>query len=169
MHSIDSELFGTILRTYISTTHGVEWSPDSACIFDGITWVHDQCLSWYERRLSQNADSNAKHPSSFSQSPNPDQTSPTDGGLSSHHTVLPTHIRIVEADPIVDRKSTFVGRACAISDPSEVSQVLSFLSADKRIARAAHPVINAWRCQVSGVLHQGNLTLCRDDLSIDPA
>lgn len=26
---------------------------------------------------------------------------------------------------------------------------------DRRIARAAHPIINAWRCQVGNVLHQG--------------
>jgi len=27
---------------------------------------------------------------------------------------------------------------------------------DRRIARAAHPVINAWRCELGGVLHQDN-------------
>lgn len=26
---------------------------------------------------------------------------------------------------------------------------------DRRTARAAHPIINAWRCQVGNVLHQG--------------
>lgn len=31
--------------------------------------------------------------------------------------------------------------------------------ADRRIARAAHPIINAWRCQVGNVLHQGALFL----------
>lgn len=28
--------------------------------------------------------------------------------------------------------------------------------ADRRIARAAHPVINAWRCEVEGVMYQDN-------------
>jgi hypothetical protein len=27
---------------------------------------------------------------------------------------------------------------------------------DHRIARAAHPIINAWRCQVGTLLHQDN-------------
>lgn len=27
---------------------------------------------------------------------------------------------------------------------------------DRRIARAAHPIINAWRCEVGDVLHQDN-------------
>jgi Uncharacterized protein family UPF0029 len=34
--------------------------------------------------------------------------------------------------------------------------VLSYLRSDRRIARAAHPIINAWRCEVGGVLHQDN-------------
>lgn len=35
-------------------------------------------------------------------------------------TALPEGIKIVEAEPIVDRKSIFIGRACRISDPSQV-------------------------------------------------
>lgn len=27
---------------------------------------------------------------------------------------------------------------------------------DRRISRAAHPIINAWRCQLDSVLHQGS-------------
>ena len=34
--------------------------------------------------------------------------------------------------------------------------VLSHLMSDRRIARAAHPIINAWRCEAGGVLHQDN-------------
>jgi len=34
--------------------------------------------------------------------------------------------------------------------------VLSYLTSDKHIARAAHPAINAWRCSVNGVMHQDN-------------
>lgn len=34
--------------------------------------------------------------------------------------------------------------------------VLSHLMSDRRIARAAHPIINAWRCEVGDVLHQDN-------------
>ena len=75
-------------------------------------------------------------------------------------TALPPGLRLIEAEPIVDRKSAFVGRACRITDPSQVSAVLGFLMSDKRIARAAHPIINAWRCQVGNVLHQGTYIVC---------
>jgi Uncharacterized protein family UPF0029 len=27
--------------------------------------------------------------------------------------------------------------------------------ADRRVAKAAHPIINAWKCQVGNVLYQG--------------
>ena len=33
---------------------------------------------------------------------------------------IPKGIEIVEAEPIIDRKSAFVGRACRITDPSQV-------------------------------------------------
>lgn len=71
-------------------------------------------------------------------------------------TALPDDIKIVEAEPIVDRKSIFIGRACRISDPSQVPLVLDNLMSERHISRAAHPIINAWRCQVGGVLYQDN-------------
>ncbi len=83
-------------------------------------------------------------------------------------------IELVVADPVTDRKSIFVGRACRIDNPSEVANflsqkwgakspfeqvpaVLSHLMSDRRIARAAHPIINAWRCTVHGISHQGDI------------
>lgn len=45
--------------------------------------------------------------------------------------------------------------------------------ADRRISRAAHPIINAWRCQIGTLIHQGEfipsvvlvctLSLCQDN------
>jgi len=69
---------------------------------------------------------------------------------------LPPGVQIYEAEPITDRKSVFVGRACRIQHPSEVSAILSHLVSDRRISRATHPIINAWRCLVDGVLHLDN-------------
>ena len=40
---------------------------------------------------------------------------------------LPEGVKLIEAEPIVDRKSVFVGRACQISHPSQVRVALSFL------------------------------------------
>lgn len=38
----------------------------------------------------------------------------------------------------------------------KVPLILEFLRADRHIARAAHPTINAWRCEVEGILHSEN-------------
>jgi hypothetical protein len=73
---------------------------------------------------------------------------------------LPEGVQVWVSEPIVDRKSTFIGRACQITHPSQVQQILDYLMQDKSISRATHPIINAWRCEVNGVLHQGmNLLL----------
>ena len=39
----------------------------------------------------------------------------------------------------------------------KVPLILAHLMSDRRIARAAHPIINAWRCRVGNNLHQGKL------------
>jgi hypothetical protein len=41
-------------------------------------------------------------------------------------------------------------------NPTQVPIILAHLMSDHRIARAAHPVINAWRCQVGPLMHQDN-------------
>lgn len=93
---------------------------------------------------------------------------------------LPAGIEFTVAEPITDRKSVFIGRACRITHYEQVPVILAYLMADKRIARlvkrvstldnvfygllcrAAHPIINAWRCTVDGIMHQGmETTSCR--------
>lgn len=39
----------------------------------------------------------------------------------------------------------------------KVPLIINHLLADRRIARAAHPVINAWRCKVDITVHQGQI------------
>ncbi|KAI3610829.1 imprinted and ancient [Moniliophthora roreri] len=157
---VDSNLFGAILRSFISSS-GVEWTPDVVCVFDGIQNVLEHCIKWYEERLSAEKAGellreDEKEVAHSNHHPLPSENDYQNFEPPAH---LPEGIEIFEAEPIVDRKSSFVGRACAISDPSQVLNVpliLSHFSADRRIARAAHPIINAWRCQVGNVLHQDN-------------
>jgi len=155
----DSVLFGFILRTYISV-NGVEWSEDNVCVFDGLQTVLDRCVAWYEDKLSAEkagelVRDDAKE-STRRSSPNLHNEDEISGIIDPEPIALPVGVQIFEAEPITDRKSVFIGRACRISHPSEVPLILSHLMSDRRIARAAHPVINAWRCQVDSVLHQDN-------------
>ncbi|KAF8699415.1 hypothetical protein AX14_000971 [Amanita brunnescens Koide BX004] len=150
----DSALFGAILRTYVSV-NGVEWSPDTVCVFDGLQSVVERCTLWYEDRLSSDR---ASGPVRMDE-----KEEKIDQPVETKHTTvgevekdLPVGIEIHVAEPIVDRKSVFVGRACRITDSNQVPQILSVLRADRRIARAAHPTIWAYRCQAGNTLYQDN-------------
>ncbi|KAF5387600.1 hypothetical protein D9615_000735 [Tricholomella constricta] len=162
----DSGLFGSILRTFISV-NGVEWTADTVCVFDGLQSVVERCTAWYEDRLSlekagELLREDAKEHVNGSTDTPPSETderrlSPEDAlSIATSLKSLPEGLELFAAEPITDRKSAFVGRACRISHPSEVPIILSHLMTDRRISRAAHPIINAWRCQVGSVLHQDN-------------
>ncbi|VDC07326.1 unnamed protein product [Peniophora sp. CBMAI 1063] len=154
---VDAELFGAVLKTYISIA-GVEFAPDVVCVFDGLSNVLERVERWYEDKLSAKAVGELLRDSGRADDPNPNQRAPVLPApqLDRLPAALPPGLQLIEAEPIVDRKSAFVGRACRITDPAQVPAVLGYLMADKRIARAAHPIINAWRCQVGSVLHQDN-------------
>jgi len=164
---VDSSLFGSILRTFISLS-GAEWSPDTVCVFDGLQSVLERCEAWYEDKLNTDKAGELIREDNLGREPTPQEPehiSMEDGEVSTNvlrpiptlqDVALPKGIKLVEAEPIVDRKSVFVGRACEISHPSQVPLILDHLMSDRHIARAAHPIINAWRCQVGNALHQDN-------------
>ncbi|KAJ8483020.1 hypothetical protein ONZ51_g4980 [Trametes cubensis] len=156
-----------LLSRYIGPG-AVEWTPDSVCVFDGLEWVKERCAEWLGERMSENKigelmrEDEKARPSGANEG---NVVSPEGEGKRSARSgqeppdipaTMPPGITITEAEPILDRKSAFVGRACRITDPSQVPLILAHLMSDRRIARAAHPIINAWRCRVGNVLHQDN-------------
>ncbi|KAG1806479.1 uncharacterized protein HD556DRAFT_1322097 [Suillus plorans] len=159
---VDSSLFGSILRTFISVS-GVEWTPESVCVFDGLQNVLERCEAWYEDKLNRETAGELLREDAHTHnhvSVEPDEPFASSTADEKDRvpldTALPEGIKIVEAEPIVDRKSVFIGRACRISDPSQVPLILNNLMSERHVSRAAHPIINAWRCQVGSVLHQDN-------------
>ncbi|KAG2155119.1 uncharacterized protein EDB93DRAFT_1248074 [Suillus bovinus] len=160
---VDSSLFGSILRTFISIS-GVEWTPESVCVFDGLQNVLERCEAWYEDKLNRETAGELLREDAHTRNHvlvEPDEPFASSSTADEKdrvplNTALPEGIKIVEAEPIVDRKSVFIGRACRISDPSQVPLILNNLMSERHISRAAHPIINAWRCQVGSVLHQDN-------------
>ncbi|KAG6916482.1 hypothetical protein DXG01_006676 [Tephrocybe rancida] len=163
----DSGLFGSVLRTFISV-NGVDWTADTVCVFDGLQSVVERCTTWYENRLNTEKAGELLREDAREQSGGPTletppseaddhRLSPEDAiSIATSMNTLPEGLELFTAEPITDRKSVFIGRACRISHPSEVPLVLSHLMTDRRISRAAHPIINAWRCQAGSVLHQDN-------------
>ena len=174
---VDAELFGSIIKTFMSV-NGIEWTPGLVCVFDGLENVLERAVRWYERRLeSMKAGEALREQNHLDPVKGPElgDNAAVIPPADIQPVALPEGIELFEAEPIIDRKSAFVGRACRISDPAQVitsdktrvvierilwqvPAILSFLRADRRVAKAAHPVINAWRCQIGNVLHQG---LCR--------
>lgn len=145
------------------SVNGVEWTPGVVCVFDGLQSVLERILYWYEQQLESKRAGEAlreqSHPSPHmidSEKPDASSSTSVPAPLSTQSIALPEGIKLYDAAPIIDRKSAFIGRACRISDPAQIPLILAFLMADRRIAKAAHPIINAWRCQVGNALYQDN-------------
>jgi len=114
----DSALFGAILRTYISV-NGVEWSPDTVCVFDGLQSVIERCTVWYEDRLSAEKASELLR-ADEKEEKKVVETVETRDPVQIEEDTLPVGIEMHIAEPIVDRKSVFVGRTCRITDANQV-------------------------------------------------
>ncbi|PWY97590.1 UPF0029-domain-containing protein [Testicularia cyperi] len=150
--SVDSRLFGEILRAFYHQTDGegdggVNAGDDEDAIGtspwvggsmeNGVHWRKGEVILFEERTTNYDASnpSTSEQPSKFK------------GVL--HQT-----------PSIIERKSEFIGYAARISSPDEVDGVLSLILSDKRVARATHPIINAWVCKTwDGVIHRD----CDDD------
>lgn len=80
---------------------------------------------------------------------------------------LPPGLEIISSTPIVERKSSFQGHAVRVTSERQVPLVIHELLSDKKIAKAAHPAIFAYRIakEVGGaagtVISSGKLPLSR--------
>ncbi|KAK0491501.1 ribosomal protein S5 domain 2-type protein [Armillaria novae-zelandiae] len=142
---IDSGLFGSVLKTFISI-NGVEWIEDSVCVFDGLQNVLDRCVEWYEDHLSADKAGELLREDGRESTPLDNRVTsvltPLTDPAPSVPVSLPKGVEIFVSEPITDRRSSFIGRACSISDPSMLERHIR--------------LINAWRCEVGGLLHQDN-------------
>lgn len=119
---VDADLFGSIIKTFMSV-NGVEWTPGVVCIFDGLQSVLERAAHWYEQRIESKKATEALREQSHSSLrtiENHEAGARASTLNSTLPVTLPEGVRLVEAEPILDRKSTFVGRACRISDPAQV-------------------------------------------------
>lgn len=102
---------------------GVSWSAE-VCVFEGLESVISHCTRWMENQTADFAKRNFSVPETNMSLPNlpypDDQPQGTNSDPLPHHQ----HIEMYLAEPIVDRKSVFIGRACAITHPSEVRDYL---------------------------------------------
>ena len=131
---VSPTIFGSVLRTFISSVDGVEWAPETECVFDGLENVREKCGKWYQEQLSEKAAGETVREETKEAKTSmgtEDTPSLSEAGISTSSTAsepqesveLPEGLEIIEAEPIVDRKSSFVGRACKITSPDQVALV----------------------------------------------
>lgn len=149
--------------------HEGAWSPGQVAIFEGIERAREECEAFYERKVAALAEKEAANPhatqedldaaqqEALQQHYSQNQPSNQNASVASVYPALPEGCEIYTSEPIIDRRSIFVGHACRLRTPSEVGQVVAYLLSDKKIAKAHHPAMLAYRCRGEGeVIHQDN-------------
>ena len=133
-YSVDAAIFGVVLRTFLSHA-SVEWTPGTVIVFEGLEAIQTHLSRWYGERKSADAagqmrrDDEKDSKAAYSDVKPEASEHQGEAGTSLAVVVqLPLGIELFESEPIIDRKSAFVGRACAISDPSQVSLFITIAS-----------------------------------------
>jgi hypothetical protein len=142
-------------------------------VFEGLTHVQSLARAWYtdnlrtenegqkareaekKRTVPDHLDFDPESLASLSLRPSPSRATfsysntPEDGdvpeSVSNTAKGEPSGLKIISAEPIVERRSTFVGHAVRVTDEREVPLVIHELLSDRKIAKAAHPAIFAYR------------------------
>jgi hypothetical protein len=127
--SVDRDLFGSVIKTFISLKSGVEYSPDTVVVFDGLQHVIEMCSVWYNERLSAEKlgelvrEEEKSHANSSNGLADQREEHTSRMIIQERQPVpseMPAGLELIEAEPITDRKSVFIGRACRITHPSQV-------------------------------------------------
>lgn len=119
-----------VLRTFISRG-AVEWTPGGVCVFDGLEWVKERCIEWLGERMSEKRAGELLRDDERGKADELQEEGKPSARAGREPPAIPAEmpagITLVEAEPIVDRKSVFIGRACRITDPSQVRSHLGVL------------------------------------------
>jgi len=127
------------------------WSPGEVCLFMLVDSLRDKFNA---------TDTSRNHGTSLPTSP---ERSSLPNILSSDSDE-DNEVRFFTSSPIVDRKSTFLGRAIEVHSRAEAKAALMWLKQhNKKTAKATHNIV-AWRIVEDGILMQG----CAFEYYIDP-
>lgn len=160
---------GTITRTYISST-GVSFTPGDVCVFEGLQHTLTVCREWYTARQTEGQEGEKARETerkrgrdgrAFEELQDDEEQGPAEGerpsreratfSFSNQSTAageelsLPASVVIHSSEPIVERRSAFQGHAVQLDDPRHVPLVIHQLLSDRKIAKATHPAIFAYR------------------------
>lgn len=122
-YGVDAALFGAVLRTYISRD-GVEWAPGGVCVFDGVEWVREACGRWLGERMSEQRAGQILREDQRAAEGEDDrlveEKTTRSVAKSEADAKMVEGVEFTISEPILDRKSVFIGRACPITHPSQV-------------------------------------------------
>ncbi|KAK4046015.1 hypothetical protein OIV83_006433 [Microbotryomycetes sp. JL201] len=198
--SVSDTLWSAVLRTFMHesgesgiATRQVEFVAGQECLYQGIEFVRDMCQHWVDEQKNMTHQREVERVASSSvyqiAGDDPEQGVIDDKGQASTSNCngapewrersndnVPCP-QIVSTEPLVERKSVFVGHAAAVRSVAEVSvspkqarvkqfenllltaqvqAVMNCLLSDKKIARATHN-ISAFRfTSRDGVSHADN-------------
>ncbi|KAL8999029.1 MAG: hypothetical protein Q9169_002027 [Polycauliona sp. 2 TL-2023] len=123
------------------------FTPGQVCIFD---LLQDLAQRFSHESTEDDMEDNQAAPASIPNQINP----PIEDKPQRHWTLSST---------VIEKKSVFLARACAINSTSEAQDAIAhLLSTDKRVSKATHN-INAYRVQILVDGHQIVYQDCDDD------
>lgn len=161
----DSNLFGSITRTFLRED---AWHEGEVAVFGGIERAREECDDFLNAKLDELDakkaidDHSTQEDLEYAQNLQyEEEVAAAAASLSktaiSGEANLPDGCKLFTSEPIVDRKSVFIGHACKITSLSDVSKVVNYLLSDRKIAKATHPTMLAYRVRGNGdVIHQDN-------------
>lgn len=150
---VHSELFNQISELYQDSNN---WLPSQSILFDALESIKEVVVDHYNQKSEELQESQIHRDESICKKHDDNQL---DEVVETNAPVLinqPNEVfEIFISEPIMDRKSIFVGHATCLKDPAQVKAIMNQILSDKKVARATHNMY-AWRCEINGHLHQDN-------------
>lgn len=144
------------------------WHEGEVAVFEGIERAREECDNFLAMKLNELEakkavdDHSTQEDLEYAQTLQYEEDVAAATASLSRTTVieeakLPEGHKLYTSEPIMDRKSVFIGHACKITSPSDVPKVVNYLLSDRKIAKATHPTMLAYRVRGAGeVIHQDN-------------
>ncbi|WAQ83792.1 hypothetical protein PtA15_4A241 [Puccinia triticina] len=155
---VNTDLSGSIDKAF-------EGKPaDEPILYDGIETAREIVSEFYQTNRNRRGESSSQalpilttqRTEGKTEDNEADQSlEAADGDRTGSPGRTKQNFMVYTSEPIVDRKSVFIGHAVALDDPKDVPRILEYLLSDKKTAKASHNMI-AWRCESNGFLHQDN-------------
>ncbi|KAH9456185.1 hypothetical protein MJO29_006198 [Puccinia striiformis f. sp. tritici] len=152
---VDQKLLGSIVEVFEGQ------KSNDPILYEGIETAKEIVAEFYQTNLDRRKSSNQEPGQASSPQEIEGKTEDQSNGRSEAADRVECPVEKVEqfvvhtSEPIVDRKSVFIGHSISLNDPKDVPRILQHLLSDKKIAKASHNMI-AWRCETNGFLHQDN-------------